>query len=138
MSDSFSQGVNISTTKIKLKSYINTALFVAITLSGIKGIYTTMREIFVIYPKLSLYYQQLNFDQHIYAQILQKAVIVSVTSFIEAAFGLAMLVKKSHSINLLHTIVGFIILGIALYLKREGALPDFDTVEKLAFFILPA
>lgn len=131
--DPFIEGVEISTKKIRFKQLFNKTIFALIILQGIRGLYITTRNILVVYPKISLYYQQLNFDPSVYNQILQDAVLISISSFIEVAFGLTMTIKKSSSIKAIHTVLGIIILLISLYLKREGALPDLKAIEKLAF-----
>ena len=133
--DSFVEGVEISTRKIKLKQLFNKTIFVLIIIQGIRGLYITSRNILVVYPKLSLYYQQLNFDPSVYNQLLRDAILLSISSFVEVAFGLTMTIKKSSSVRTIHTVIGIIILLISLYLKREGALPDLDAIEKLAFLI---
>jgi len=131
--DPFVEGVKISTTKIKLKQLINKTIFILIIIQGIRGLYITTRNILVVYPKISLYYQHLNFDPSVYSQILRDAVLLSISSFIEVAFGLSMTIKKSTSIKAIHIVLGIIILLVSLYLKREGALPDLDAIEKLAY-----
>ena len=131
--DPFIEGVEISTRKIKLKQLFNKTIFILIILQGIRGLYITTRNILVVYQKISLYYQHLNFDPSIYNQILQDAVLLSISSFIEVAFGFSMTIKKSTSIRAIHTVLGIIILLVSLYLKREGALPDLEAIEKLAF-----
>ena len=131
--DPFVEGVKISTTKIKLKQLFNKTIFIFIIIQGIRGLYITTRNILVVYPKISLYYQHLNFDPSVYSQILRDAVLLSISSFIEVAFGLSMTIKKSTSIKAIHIVIGIIILLVSLYLKREGALPDLEAIEKLAF-----
>jgi len=131
--DPFVEGVKISTRKIKLKQLFNKTIFALIIIQGIRGLYITTRNILVVYPKISLYYQHLNFDPSVYNQILRDAVLISISSFIEVAFGLSMTIKKSTSIKAIHIVLGIIILLVSLYLKREGALPDLDAIEKLAY-----
>ncbi|MFC1653512.1 hypothetical protein ACFL1M_01560 [Patescibacteria group bacterium] len=131
----FVQGVEISVKKIKFKKYLNRAIFILLTIQGARGLYSTVRDILVVYPKIALYYKELEFDQSIYTQIIQKSVLVGATSFIEILVGLGNTFKRSGSIKTVHTVAGFLILLISLYLKREGALPDFDAIEKVAFFI---
>jgi hypothetical protein len=131
--DPFIEGVTISTNKIKFKKLFNKTIFILIIIQGLYGLYITTRNILVVYPKLSLYYQQLNFDPSVYHQLLQEAVLLSVSSFIEVAFGLTMAIKKSSSVKTIHTIIAIIVLLVSLYLKREGAIPDLDAIEKLAY-----
>lgn len=131
--DPFVEGVEISTKKIKFKQLFNKTIFILIILQGIRGLYITTRNILVVYPKISLYYQHLNFDPSVYSQILRDAILLSISSFVEVAFGLSMTIKKSTSIRTIHTVIGIIILLISLYLKREGALPDLNAIEKLAY-----
>ena len=126
---------SISTKKIKLKKFVSKAIFILLTLQGLRGLYLTVRDIFFVYPKIALYYQELSFDQSVLNQLIQKAALVAITSFIETAYGLSMVIKKSSAINKIHTVIGFLVLIASLYLKREGALPDFEMIEKLAYLL---
>lgn len=116
----------------RLRHFSHRAIFFIISFQGLYGLYMASHDIFIAYPKIALYYQSLNFDQHAYQQLLQQAVLVSVSSFAETAIGLSMLVKKTHTIKNIHIALGIAISLLSLYLKRNGSIIDAEHLEELA------
>ena len=122
--------------QLKRRHALHRLIYLAVLPQGLYGLYRVMVDIFLVYPNLAIYYQQLNYDQSVYLQIMRQAVLISVTGFFETAIGLSMMIKKSHMVKNIHLAVGVIIFLFSLYLKLTGAIPDHRQLERLTTFIL--
>lgn len=116
--------------KLQARHYFSKAVFIVLIISGTIGIYKSVDAVFFIYPNLPEYFRQIHYTQTTYLKLLQKAVLISTTGFVESAFGVTMLFKPASFIKNIHIVAGIALILFSLYLKSQGALIDLDVIKK--------
>lgn len=130
--DPIGRNLKKSAQKIHLRHFIHRLVYLAVAMQGLRMLYIGIHDILVVYPKIEAYYRLNNLGTESYSKLVGQAVLVSITSFLETAVGLAMLVKKSHTIENMHIIIGIAIFLVSLYFKRLGINLDVEVLEQIS------
>lgn len=118
--------------RVRRRHLIHRLIYIAVVVQGIRWLYIGVTDILFVYPKIATYYQSAGSDQSAYMKLIGQAVLISLTSFLETAVGLAMLVKKSHTIENIHMAIGIIIFLLSFYFKHTGISLDPEVLKDLS------
>jgi hypothetical protein len=120
----FLQGVAEANAQIPWHHYLTKTLFIAMAVSGLWSLFRSTEALFFVYPRLPDYFRQQQFAEVSYEQLINSAMLISITSFFESSFGLAFLFKKRGTVKNLHIAVAILLLLFSTYLKFNGDLLD--------------
>jgi len=122
-------GVTIAGKFMDWRILITKTISVVLLINGLKGLIEQVWLIFLVYPKLPDYYKALDFAPEIYQKIIISSVVLTTDALIEAIYGTMILIKQSHTVKRIHTIIGIIILAAAIIIGQLHL--DLDTKEIL-------
>lgn len=119
--------------RVHIRHFIHRLIYLAVALQGIRWLYIGITDILFVYPKINTYYQSVDSTQGAYMKLIGQALLISLTSFLETAVGLAMLVKKSHTVENIHMAIGLIIFLLSFYFKHTGISLDPEVLKELSY-----
>lgn len=111
---------------------LHTSLSLILIGSGLLSLYSSTSAVFFVYPNLPEYFRQLHYTPEIYAQLLQKAILVSGVGFVESTYGILMLLKPTHTVKNVQVVIALAILTFSVYLRTTGAIIDPELVNQAA------
>lgn len=122
---------------IRLKSHASFLFSLFIMVWGLYNIGKQLQLIFLVYPDLSAHLGDVA-SRSTYILLLQYTFITSITNFVTAAYGLALLIKPSRLVKFAHLVIGILILALSYYLNNSVHLsPDIIVQQVSPWMVLP-
>lgn len=105
--------------KVKLHIYITKTIAIVMMVQGIRNIGLEVYKILFQIPQLSSQIAQSGFSMDLYQQIWVSAFIISISSLINASYGLIMLFKPNGAVKVINQLIGIALIIITFLISHN-------------------